>query len=141
MRRGAIVLAWIIAVTATAAAQDDAFKKGIDARDDEKWAEVVTHMREAITADPMESTRSVGRIVFVGGTAYLPHFYLGEAYLKQNDCARALAAWDQSERQGVIAKRTRELDVLRKGSAECEAKGFLLAARMAAEGVRAAAAI
>ena len=35
---------------------------------------------------------------------YLPHFFLGEALLEMDDCEGALAAWAESERQGVVTR-------------------------------------
>ena len=145
MRRHAMARGLLVGVccllAADAFAQDDAFKKGMDARDDQKWPEVVQSMQDAIRADPKESTRKVGRRLLLGGNEYLPHFYLGEAFFRSNNCAAALGAWDESEQQGVIRKMTRELGILRKGAAECEAKGFLSAARLPIEVERASAAI
>ena len=78
-----LALVCVCAVPALAAAQDDAFKQGLQARGDKKWADVVRHMQNALKADSQESTRKV-RSGFLGvqGMEYLPHFFLGEAYLQ-----------------------------------------------------------
>ena len=51
--------------------------------------------------------------------SYLPHFYLGYARFERGDCAGALAAWAESERQGV-APRLPEFEVARRGRKTCE---------------------
>ena len=49
----------VCAVPSWAVAQDDAFKQGLEARGDRKWADVVRHMQNAVKADGQESTRKV----------------------------------------------------------------------------------
>ncbi len=76
------LMAWRVAAAALAAAlvwpaaasgQDDAFRRGLDARGDKDWKIVVTQMRNAIAADPKESTRRVsGGFLGFGGMEYLP---------------------------------------------------------------------
>jgi hypothetical protein len=41
----------VCAVPSWAAAQDDAFKQGLEARGDRKWTDVVRHMQNAVKAD------------------------------------------------------------------------------------------
>lgn len=135
------VIVSVLGFASSAYAQDDAFKKGMDARGDRKWADVIAQMQEAIRLDPRESTRKVGGRFGFGGDEYLPHFHLGEAFLERNECAAALAAWDESERQAVVRRNERNLQRLQQGVAACESKGFLPAARLQSEGERAAAAI
>lgn len=122
-------------------AQDDAFKRGMDARDDEKWPEMAKFMRAAIDADSKESLRKVGSRLGFGGDEYLPFFYLGEALFNDGQCGGALNAWDQSESQKVVQRVSARFAILRKGTATCEMRGFLPAARLASEMERAAAAI
>jgi hypothetical protein len=111
-----------------AAAQDDAFKQGLQARSDKKWADVVRHMQNALKADAQESTRKVGSRLGVGGTEYLPHFFLGEAYYNQQDCGGAVTEWSISEQQGAIKIKPEFLGTIKSGSQACAAKGVLLAA-------------
>ena len=91
-----------VCMPSLAAAQDDAFKQGLQARSDKKWTDVVRHMQNALKADAQESTRKVGSRLGVGGTEYLPHFFLGEAYFNQQDCGGAVTEWSISEQQGAI---------------------------------------
>lgn len=118
----------VCAIPSFAAAQDDAFKQGLQARGDKKWADVVRHMQNALKADAQESTRKVGSRLGVGGTEYLPHFFLGEAYYNQQDCGGAVTEWSISEQQGAVKTKPEFVGVIKTGSQACAAKGVLLAA-------------
>ena len=129
---------WVCAVAVPPAAyaqqQDDAFKEGLEARDDRKWQEAAAAMRRAIQIDPKETGRKIRRGLggmLGGGTEYLPHYFLGEALYNLGDCVGAVEAWDVSEQQGVVASRSESVAFLRKGYAECERKGVLPPAKYA----------
>src|SRR5262245_49024361 len=112
----------VSAIPSLAVAQDDAFKQGLQARGDKKWADVVRHMQNALKADAQESTRKVrGGFLGVSGTEYLPHFFLGEAYYNQQDCGGAITEWSISEQQGAIKGKPEFLGVVRAGSQACAA--------------------
>ena len=115
-----LVSAWPLA----ASAQDDAFKQGMQARGDKKWADAVRYMQAAVKADGQESTRKV-RSGFLGvnGMEYLPHYFLGEAFFNQGDCAGAVTEWSTSEQQGIIRNRPDFLALMRKNLQACAAKG------------------
>jgi hypothetical protein len=104
---------------------DDAFRNGMRVRQDKQWTALAALMRQAIHTNPTEAPRRVGGFGPLGGKEYMPHFYLGEALLNLGDCSGALAAWEESERQGVIQKQRDELKLLQAGYAACEAKGYL----------------
>jgi hypothetical protein len=123
-----LAVACVCALPSLAAAQDDVFKQGLSARGDKKWADVVRHMQNALKADAQESTRKVGSRVGLGGTEYLPHFFLGEAYYNQQDCGGAVTEWSISEQQGAIKSKPEFLGTIRAGYQQCAAKGVLLAA-------------
>lgn len=130
MNRARVMLAVVglCAVPSIAAAQDDdAFRQGLQARGDKKWADVVRHMQNALKADAQESTRKIGSRLGVGGTEYLPHYFLGEAYYNQQDCGGAINEWSISEQQGVVKSKPEYLGLIRAGSQACAAKGVLLA--------------
>jgi hypothetical protein len=118
----------ICAVPSLAAAQDESFRQGLQARGDKKWADVVRHMQNALKADAQESTRKVGSRLGVGGTEYLPHYFLGEAYYNLQDCGGAVTEWLISEQQAAIKSRSEFLGAIRAGYQACAAKGVLLAA-------------
>lgn len=119
----------LCAAPSLAAAQDDAFRQGLQARGDKKWADVVRHMQSALKTDAQESTRRI-RSGFLGvsGMEYLPHFFLGEAYYNQQDCGAAVTEWSISEQQGAIKSKPEFLGIILKGYQACAAKGVLLAA-------------
>jgi hypothetical protein len=131
---GGTSLAFFVLLTATASAQDDAFKRGIDARDDKRWPVVATQMREAIRVRPQESTTKVrtgvGRFVGAGGIEYLPHYFLGEALFNVGDCAGAVSAWSQSEQQTAVHSRPDFIKTFQDGYIECEKKGVLPPAKL-----------
>ena len=114
-------------------AQDDVFKKGIEALDDEEWAAAVKYFQEAIRLDPNESKRKIGGRFGLGGDEYLPHVRLGQAFIGLGDCGSAFRAWEESERQGVIKKSEDGQEIIEEGSEECEDKGFLTSAAFAAQ--------
>jgi len=113
-----------------ALAQDEAFKKGMQARGDKNWAEVARQMRSAIQGDPQESTRKVrSNIVAIfggGGVEYLPHYFLGEALNNQQDCAGAVTAWGTSLDQKVVQSKADFVQTIQRGFKECAARGVLL---------------
>jgi hypothetical protein len=141
MTRAGLVVVWVALLGLPAQAQDEPFKKGMDARGDRKWDLVISHMQEAIRINPSESSRKVGGGLFGGGNEYLPHFRLGEAFFNAKQCAQALDEWDESERQGVVQKIDRNVEVIQKGSAACESQGLLLAGKLASEAQRVDASI
>lgn len=123
------LLALVCAMPRAAAAQDDAFKRGLDARGDRKWADVVRHMQAAVKVDPQESTRKVRSGFFgVSGMEYLPHYFLGEAFFNQGDCGAAVTEWSLSEQQSAIKSKPEFVGVMRKGLQSCASKGVLMAA-------------
>ena len=125
----ALVWASMLALPATAWAQaeDEPFRRGLTARGDRKWPAVVEAMRQAIAVNRMESTRKVGsRLIFGGGTEYLPHYFLGEALKNTGDCAGAVTAWEVSEEQKVVLTLPEFVPGLRAGYKECQGKGILL---------------
>ena len=126
---GLLVWTSLIALPATASAQaeDEPFRRGLNARGDKKWPAVVEAMRQAIAINRMESTRKIGsRLIFGGGTEYLPHYFLGEALKNSGDCAGAVTAWEVSEEQKIVLTLTEFATNLRVGYKECQTKGVLL---------------
>jgi hypothetical protein len=129
MTRMMLVFVTVCALPSWAMAQDEAFKRGLEARGDKKWADVIRQMQSAIKSDDRESTRKV-RSGFLGvqGMEYLPHYFLGEGFYNQNDCAGAVTEWSLSEQHGAIKSRPEFVTVMQKGLQACAAKGVLLAA-------------
>ena len=135
------MMAMVVLLASTATAQDDAFRRGIAARDNEQWPVVVTQMREAIKVRPQESTTKIrtgfGRFVLTGGVEYLPHFFLGEALYRTGDCAGAVNEWSQSEQQTAVRARPEFVKIIQNGYVECEKKGVLPPAKLEPELARA----
>jgi hypothetical protein len=115
---------------ALVSAQDDSFKKGLQARGDKDWAEMARQMRAAIQMEPQESSRKIrsglAGVFGGGGVEYLPHYYLGEALKNQQDCAGAVGAWATSLDQKVVQSKTDLFQTIQKGFKECAARGVLL---------------
>jgi len=127
------VLICVAVYPSVAAAQDEAFKKGMQARNDKNWAEMAKQMRTAIDSNATESTRKVkpsGGItgVFREGVEYLPYYFLGEALKNQGDCGGAVNAWLNSEQQKVVQTKTEYRQAMLNGYQECAQKGVLLRA-------------
>jgi hypothetical protein len=127
---GLAVLAAMLAIPATASAQaeDEAFRRGLSARGDKKWQEAAQAMRQAIQINRTESTRRVqgGLRIFGRGTEYLPLYFLGEALKNLGDCAGAVTAYELSEEQKVVLGIPEYAVPLRANLKECASKGVLL---------------
>jgi len=135
MRLVRIALAALICVAiypSIASAQDDAFKKGLQARGEKNWPEVERQMRVALQADGVESPRKVKSNVFASvfgaqGSEYLPHYFLGEALKNQGQCGPAVTEWLISEQQkAVLNSKPEYRQTMQKGYQECAAKGVLM---------------
>jgi hypothetical protein len=93
-----------------------AYKAGLDAVEAKDWSRATTSFEKAI-AERAEEKMKLPVKLFL--RPYVPHFYLGFARFESGDCAGALAAWAESERQGV-APRLPEFDRARRGRLECD---------------------
>jgi hypothetical protein len=131
LRASALVCMCLAIFPAVALAQDDAFRRGLDARNNKRWQDVVTQMRLAIQQDSTESPRKVGtglRRLIGQGTEYMPHYFLGEALFNLQDCVGAVDAWTISEQQAAVRARRDFVDTMQSGYTACAAKGILLPA-------------
>jgi hypothetical protein len=127
-RCACLVIVCVLAWPAVAAAQDDAFRRGLDARGDRNWTAAANQMRAAIANDPKESQRRVGGgflRAFGGGVEYLPYYFLGEALFNLQDCVGAVEAWGNSEQQGVVKARREFVAFIADGYQKCAARGVL----------------
>lgn len=68
--------------------------------EDAEYEDAIEKLRSAIADNPEPAARV--KLYGMRYDSYLPHFYLGQAYLKLDDCQSALAAWEQSLSGGVI---------------------------------------
>jgi hypothetical protein len=123
------VICLVAGLTVRLHAQEEVYKKGLEAWKEGKWAEAAKAMQTAIAAERNESaTKKVKigvRFGLVGGTEYpyLPHYFLGEALMGQKNCVSAIAAFAESERQGVV--NGDNLTNIRKHYKACLAEGVL----------------
>jgi hypothetical protein len=125
-RSASLVIVCVLAWPAIAAAQDDAFRRGLDARGDRNWMTAATQMRAAIASDPKESSeRKVGGFLGLGSMEYLPYYFLGEALLSLGDCVGAVEAWSNSEQQGAVKARREFVANIAAGYKKCAASGVL----------------
>jgi hypothetical protein len=79
----------------------DDYRQGIEALERGQSNQAAILFRQAIAERPDEKAR-LTRSPF--SKRYLPHFFLGEALLDLDDCEGALAAWAESERQGIVTR-------------------------------------
>ncbi len=140
MSRRAIGVLCLVLLTGNALlhAQEDQFNRGIGARNQQRWRDVVREMAAALQISDRETDRKIrsgfGGAFGVGGTEYLPLFFLGEAYFQLKECGPAVDAWTKSEQQGMVRRHRPDLFKIQvNGSIECERAGVLLLGRYEAE--------
>jgi len=97
----AVVLSLCLVIAATAYAQaPTSFAEGVLAFEKGEWSKAERLMRETIARNPNESAGTVS----IAGSwfeTYVPHYFLARALAKQGKCAEALAAFAETERQGI----------------------------------------
>jgi hypothetical protein len=111
---GAVV--FLLASTPASSQYLGAYKTGLDAIEARDWGRAASSMTEAIAERDEEKMKLPARLFL---RPYVPHFYLGYARWKLGDCDGALAAWAESERQGVLP-RLPEADIARRGREDCD---------------------
>ena len=77
----------------------DSYKAGVEAVAAGNFPRAEKLLRQAIQGRGDEASHLIRYLHF---RPYLPYAYLGFALAGEGDCAGALAAWDESRRQGVI---------------------------------------
>lgn len=85
--------------------------------EDEKYQKAVEKFQDAINDNPASAARV--KIYGMRYDSYIPHYYLGEAYFRQNDCESAMAAWEKSLQAGVIQGQD-EFGSLQANMASCQ---------------------
>jgi hypothetical protein len=115
--RGVTLLLLLLLPTPVRADYKDAFRKGIEALDRKRWEGVVRFMREAASENPAEGERI--KIYGLRFETYLPHFYLGAAYLNLGNCEMAVKEFEISRAQGAIRTHARYAE-LQDGLKSCE---------------------
>lgn len=117
MRRLALLLLVLLAAPQARADYKDSYRKGIEALDRKRWDEVGRFMREAIAENPTEGERV--KLYGLRFETYLPHFYLGYAYLNLGNCDSAVKSFETSRSQGAIRNHPRWPELL-DGLKSCE---------------------
>ncbi len=118
------VLAWGVASEARAAEFVEYYKNGVAAAEAQNWSLTEEMMLKAI-AEQSEERAKVKKAFYF--RRYLPHFYLGKARFEAGNCRGALAAWKESETQGVVQKFP-EFQLILEGRQACTQMVALAAA-------------
>ena len=92
------------------------YGSGVKALNSGKSEKAVSDLEKAI-ADNGKAQDKV-RIYGMRFEPYLPYYYLGEAKFQLGDCAGALAAWQESVKQGIV-QQTQQFDSLQQNKASC----------------------
>jgi tetratricopeptide (TPR) repeat protein len=110
----------VFALVAVLAADYEAnYVKALDALDRQRWAEAVALLKEAIKEKPRDDNERI-HIRATIYVPYIPHYYLGLALFRLNDCQGAVKEWRESESHGVVTRASKELDSLRQNRKVCE---------------------
>lgn len=99
MRALALSLCLVIASAAYTQAPTS-FAEGVLAFEKGEWSKAERLMRETIARNPNESAGTVS----IAGSwfeTYVPHYFLARALARQGKCTEALAAFAETERQGI----------------------------------------
>ncbi|MFI5184357.1 MAG: hypothetical protein ACHQNV_08165 [Vicinamibacteria bacterium] len=116
-RRLPLVLLLLLSAVGAKADYKDSYRKGIDALDRKRWHEVVRYMREAAAENPTEGERI--KLYGLRFETYLPHFYLGAAYVNLGNCEQAVKSFETSRSQGAIRNHPKWPELL-DGLKSCE---------------------
>lgn len=102
MRARRLAPALLLLLLATSAHADfkDTYRKGFEAVERKRWADVVTLMRQAIAENPTEG--AAVKLYGMRFETYLPHFHLGVALVQLGDCKEAAKELGLSEAQGAV---------------------------------------
>lgn len=113
----ALALAALAPATGFAQAFLEAYRAGIDAVERGDWPTAEQLMAQATSERPEAAQRLLRHLQF---KPYVPWFYLGLARYRQDDCAGAVEAWAESERQGVAPTLSESWQEVVTGRAECQ---------------------
>ncbi len=85
--------------------------------EDGDYSEAISKLKDAIKDNPEPAARV--KIYGMRYDSYIPHYYLGEAYFRQNDCTSAMAAWEKALQSGVV-QGLDEYSSMQKNMAACK---------------------
>ena len=116
----AMGLALFLAPAGHAVRKPEEFKAGIMAQDLGNWQRSIPLLRLSLEKLPED-----GEWVRVYGSKYrhyLPHYYLGLAFYRQNNCAAALKEWERCLGVGAV-QATEEHQALLSYMDKCQRGG------------------
>lgn len=98
----AVVISVVLSVSASADYRES-FSQGIRAYRASNWRATAVLMQQALQQQPRET----GRVQITGNETvpYLPSYYLGEALLRQGDCAGATTAFERARKTAAADNR------------------------------------
>lgn len=105
----------LLSVSASADFKRD-YGSAVRKYDGGKYADAIKGFQKAIEQEPSEQEKV--RIYGMRYEPYMPYFFLGQAKFKNGDCEGALAAWQESISQGVIAQQ-QQFDEMQTNMAAC----------------------
>ena len=98
------------------------FRTAVLAIDGQRWSEAVMYLNMALKENSTEGLEDV----LITGTRvepYLPLYYLGYAYYRMGDCARATGAWQLARMSGAVDDYPKLAKALRNGIETCDKSG------------------
>lgn len=127
MRRAARPIAgvlFVVSIGLAAPALADyrvSYRSAILAIDGQRWSEAVMYLREALEENSVEGDEEV---VISGSRKepYLPLYYIGLAYFRMGDCARATGAWQLAKTSEEVFAYPRLARTMNAGMAACDKK-------------------
>lgn len=81
------------------------------------YQDAVSKFQDAIKDNPEEAARV--KIYGMRYDSYIPHYFLGEAYFRLNDCKSAMSAWNKALEYGVI-QGLDEYGAMQKNMSACK---------------------
>lgn len=135
IRLAALCLVAITLAPAPAAGQESprkSYNDALDAMAAEDWQAAARLLRQAITLQPDERRTAMGL-----RSPYLPHFQLGVVLAEIGECTEALAAFAESDRQGIASKLPETVEVAGRFRDRCREQ----IARLASLGTQASEAV
>jgi Novel STAND NTPase 1 len=100
----------------------DTFRKAMEAKDRRRWPQARDLLQQAIQQNGTESTERINTSGFGGYTEYLPKYQLGIVFKNLGDCASAVKAWADSEKDGAVQRLPDSYKSLQRERDNC-AKG------------------
>ncbi len=99
-----LILSCLVLVLAMSTSAQAEFKRNYTLAkksfEDGDYSEAIEKLKDAINDNPDSAARV--KLYGMRYDSYTPHYFLGEAYFKLNDCSSAMAAWGKALEAGVV---------------------------------------